>query len=631
MIKHADSVPGDRNLDAEPASPRRIEDYALISSTEGAALVHRSGTIEWLCLPAFDSEAIFAALLGTPEHGAWHLGPRDPQARISRRYRPDTMILETTIETDSGKALVCDFMPIPAEDGTHELIRIVQGIEGRVEMTTQLRLRFNYGAWKPWVERKEGAIHAVAGPDAVRLSSTIDLTNADFSTQGQFTVTEGQTVTATLEYYPSHIAPPIPRDPVALLRHTEAVWQKWARQGTYKGPYADMVGRSLLTLKALTYAPTGGIVAAPTTSLPEKPGGVRNWDYRFCWLRDAVLTIYALTASGYHDEASAWRWWLMRATAGAPEELQIMYGLRGERRLTEITLDHLPGFADSSPVRIGNAAHDQLQLDVYGAVLGAFDAARRGGLADMDMVWPVQRAIAKQLLELWQQPDSGIWEVRGPARHFVYSKVMCWFAFDRMVASAEDFALEGPVEDWRAARDAIHAEICEKGFDPASNSFVQYYGADRVDAALLQLPTLGFLPPDDPRMLGTIARIESELLKDGVVYRYRTDEGDVDGLPGDEGAFLACSFWLCDAYALSGRTQDARALFERLLTYGNDLGLFAEEYDPGAGCMLGNFPQAFSHFALINSAHTLAGLEHGASGELADDDPVKGPPISASS
>ena len=602
-----------------PDKPERpIEDYALLGSTEGAALVHRDGTIEWLCLPRFDSEAIFAALLGNRDHGAWQLCAMDPAARISRRYLPDTMVLETMIETDGGKALVFDFMPPPAVGGTHELVRIVRGVEGRVEIGMEIRLRFNYGAWAPWVERKEGMIVAIAGPDAVRLSSSLDLENAGFSTRARFAITSGQTVATMLEWFPAHQTPPLPRDPYALMRRTASEWTQWAQGCTYDGPYADAVRRSLVTLKALTYRPTGGIVAAPTTSLPEMPGGVRNWDYRFCWLRDAVLTIYALTGSGFHEEASAWRWWLMRATAGAPEDLQIMYGLHGERRLTEVDLDHLPGYANSRPVRIGNAAHGQRQLDVYGAVLGAFDASRRAGLPDMDAVWPLERAIAENLLKLWKEPDSGLWEVRGAPRHFVYSKVMCWLAFDRMVASATDFGLDGPLDVWRRACNEIHADICEKGYDVVSNSFVQYYGADRVDAALLLIPMLGFLPADDPRVRGTIERIERELLKDGVVYRYRTDGADADGLPGNEGAFLACSFWLCDALTLSGRIDEARALFERLLSYGNDLGLFAEEYDPVARRQLGNFPQAFSHFALVNTAHTLAGQGGGVAEHLAD-------------
>jgi GH15 family glucan-1,4-alpha-glucosidase len=605
-------------VSAHQDSPiRRIEDYALIGSTESAALIHCDGTIEWLCLPRFDSEAIFAALLGTREHGAWALGTVDPSARISRRYLPDTMVLETTIETDRGRALVFDFMPTPADGGTHELVRIVRGERGHVDLRTNLKLRFNYGAWTPWVERKEGAIIAIAGPDGVRISSSVDLTNADYATGADFRLSAGQSVTAMLEWFPSHLSPPVPRDPHALMRRTQTEGNRWAERCTYEGPYADVVRRSLLTLKALTYRPTGGIVAAPTTSLPEMPGGVRNWDYRYCWLRDAVWTIYALTASGFYEEAGAWRWWLMRAAAGAPEELQVMYGLHGERRLTETELGHLPGFENSRPVRIGNGAHDQLQLDVYGSVLGAFDAGRRAGLPDMDAVWPLQREIATNLLTLWKQPDSGLWEVRGEPRHFVYSKIMCWLAFDRMVASAQDFKLDGPIEEWRRARDEIHAEVCEKGFDPVSNSFVQSYGADRVDAALLQIPILGFLPADDPRVQGTIARVERELLRDGVVYRYRHDGLKTDGLPGTEGAFLACSFWLCDAYTLSGRLDDARAMFERLLTYGNDLGLFAEEYDPAARRQLGNFPQAFSHFALVNTAHTLFGASGSAAANLA--------------
>lgn len=602
--------------EGQPVRP--IEDYALIGSTESAALVHRDGTVAWLCLPRFDSEAVFASLLGTREHGFWQVCACDTEAKVSRRYLPETMVLETTLETATGKVAILDFMPLPVEGGTHELVRIMRGLEGEVEMATELKLRFGYGATRPWVERKHGAIVAVAGPDGVRISSSIDLENVDFTTEGRFTVKAGEQVSAMLEWFPSHVAPPIPRDPFALLRHTEAGWKAWMESCTYEGQYADAVRRSLLTLKALTYAPTGGIVAAPTTSLPELPGGVRNWDYRYCWLRDAVHTIYALAASGFRQEASAWRWWLMRATAGAPDELQIMYGLQGERRLTETALEHLPGYEGSRPVRIGNAAHEQLQLDVYGAVLGAFDAARRAGLSEMDAVWPLQCAIAENLLGLWKQADASIWEVRGPPRHFVYSKIMCWLAFDRMVASAEDFGLEGPVDRWRAARDEIHAEVCEKGFDAATNSFVQYYGATRVDAALLRIPMLGFLPADDPRVQGTIARIEAELLDDGMVYRYRTDSSEADGLPGHEGAFLACSFWLVDAWSLSGRVEEARALFERLLSYGNDLGLFAEEYDPRTCRQLGNFPQAFSHFALVNSAHTLTRRQGGAVDHLAE-------------
>ena len=601
---------------SEAASIRPIEDYALIGSTHSAALIHRDGTMAWLCLPRFDSDAIFASLLGTDENGQWTLHAADAGAKTSRRYWPDTTILETMIETDTGKVRVLDFMPRPAAGGgTAEVIRIVEGIEGRVALSTEIRLRFNYGLTIPWVQRKEGAVYAVAGPDAVRLSSSIDLSNLDFATGAQFHVEADQRVAFTLEWFPSHVEPPLPRDPYALLRRTATQWSAWIADCTIGGPYEQIARRSLITLKAMTYQPSGGIVAAPTTSLPEMPGGVRNWDYRFCWLRDAVLTIYALGASGFKQEASDWRWWLMRAVAGSVDRLQIMYGLTGEQRLVETELDHLAGYEGSRPVRIGNAAHAQIQLDVYGSVLGAFDGARRGGLPDMDVVWPLECAIAKNLLTAWKEKDSGLWEVRGAPQHFVHSKVMCWFAFDRMVASAEDFGLDGPVDDWRAARDEIHAQVCEQGFDAASNSFVQYYGADRVDAALLRIAQLGFLPADDPRVVGTIARIERELLNDGVVYRYLTGD-DGDGLPGTEGAFLACSFWLCEAYALSGRLDEARDFFEHLIGFGNDLGLFAEEYDPVACRQLGNFPQAFSHFALINAVHTMEGAAGGASDHL---------------
>jgi GH15 family glucan-1,4-alpha-glucosidase len=603
-----------------PPSTRPIEDFALIGSTHSAALIDRDGTMAWLCLPRFDSEAIFASLLGNPEHGGWALYPTQKNAKISRRYVPDTMVLETTIETRTGVAQVLDFMPVPASGDLHEVVRIVKGVKGRVALKTEMRLRFNYGAWRPWITRTDGAIIGVAGPDAVRITSELELENEDFATGATFESQAGQSIAFSLEWFPSHIDPPLPRDPFALLPHTLSYWKKWIARYDGGGPYDDMVKRSLLTLKAMTYAPTGGIVAAPTTSLPEAIGGVRNWDYRFCWLRDAVLTIYALAASGFKEEASNWRWWLMRAVAGAPDELQIMYGLRGERRLTETELDHLPGYQNSRPVRIGNAASEQLQLDVYGAVLAAFDGARRGGIPDMDEVWPLQCAVAKHLLEIWDTPDSGLWEIRGAPRHFVHSKVMCWLAFDRMVRSAEDFDLDGDVEAWREARDTIHAQVCEQGFDAETNSFVQYYGGKSVDAALLQIPMLGFLPADDPRVQGTIARIEKELKPDGVVYRYLTEDGEADGLPGDEGAFLACSFWLVEAYALSGKLDKAKALFEELLGFANDLGLLAEEWDPNAKRQLGNFPQAFSHFALVTAAHTIAGAEGGMAKTLSRDD-----------
>ncbi|MEE8663282.1 MAG: glycoside hydrolase family 15 protein [Acetobacter sp.] len=588
------------------ADRRMIEDYALIGNARSAALIHRKGTIEWLCMPRFDSEALMASLLGSSENGCWKFCASDPAARYSRRYLPDTMVLETTIETDTGCAVILDFMPPPAEGRRlFELVRIIKGIHGYIDLETEMKIRCGYGLYEPWHEQREGAIYAISGHDALRLSCSIDLGKFNGQTSAQFRLSAGQTHHATLEWYPSHTTPELPRDPFALLRHTIATGRKWSERCIYEGRYQEIVRRSLQTLKALTYEPTGGIVAAPTTSLPEMPGGVRNWDYRYCWIRDAAWTIHALSISGFQEEASDWRWWLMRATAGMPDHLSIMYGLHGERRLVEFELDHLTGYENSRPVRIGNGAHDQLQLDVYGSLLGAFDAARRDGLPDMDKVWPLQRAVTNRLLSLWQEPDSGLWEVRGGVRHFTYSKMMCWFAFDRTIASAQDFGLAGEIDAWITARDAIHAEVCEKGYDSASNSFVQYYGADRVDASLLQISLLGFLPASDPRVKGTVARIERDLLINGFVYRYLTDSEEADGLPGGEGAFLACSFWLCDAWIMEGKVNEARALFERLLNCANDLGLLAEEYEPTLKRQLGNFPQAFSHFALINTAHML--------------------------
>ncbi|RYZ12746.1 MAG: glycoside hydrolase family 15 protein [Comamonadaceae bacterium] len=599
------------SAEARPAGVRPIEDYALIGSTHSAALVHRSGEIEWLCLPRFDSGAMFASLLGDRRNGSWALKAIDPAAIVTRRYLPGTVVLETTIETASGRATVTDFMPRPVRDSAHEVIRIVRGVEGEVDLHTELRIRFNHGEWCPWVGRHDGAIFAVAGPDAVRIRTDVPLVNKHFCSHADFKVGAGQALCFCLEWYPSHETPPEPRDPQELLSRSTAEWRSWNDRSTYRGPYRHAVDRSLLTLKALTYAPTGGIVAAPTTSLPEDPGGERNWDYRFCWLRDAALTLYALIASGYVEEASAWRWWLMRAVGGSPDEVQIMYGLHGERTLTEIELDWLPGYENSRPVRVGNGAHDQRQLDVFGAVIGAFYAARKAGLADMDRVWRLECAIARHLAVLWKEPDSSLWEVRGDVRHFVHSKAMCWYAFDRMIASADEFGLHGPVDEWRAIRDEIHAQVCEQGFDAASGSFVQSYGSTEVDAALLMLPLMGFLPIDDPRIRGTIARIERELMQDGLLLRYRAERG-LDGVSGGEGAFLACSFWLSDVYVAMGRRDEARALFERLLGIGNDLGLFAEEYDPIAKRQLGNFPQAFSHVGLINSAHALAAAAGGA-------------------
>jgi GH15 family glucan-1,4-alpha-glucosidase len=595
---------------------RHIEDYALLSSTHGAALVHRNGTIEWLCMPCFDSPAMFASLLGCDEHGGWSLRAADAEARVSRSYIQGTMVLETVWETETGRAEVIDFMPAPAKGGTHELVRIVRGLEGRVAMTTDLRIRFNYGKWCPWVRKSDNGIVAVAGPDAVRFNAGVSLLNENFASCAQFTVSEDQSIAFMLEWYPSHEEPPITRDASALLSSTASLWRRWTAKSTYKGPYREQVERSLLTLKALTFHPTGGIVAAPTTSLPEMPGGERNWDYRYCWLRDAVFTLYALSASGFDEEAEAWRLWLMRAVGGTPDEIQIMYGLHGERRLTETELEWLPGFEESRPVRIGNGAHAQRQLDIYGSVIAAFNASGRAALPDREATWRLERAIASHLERLWREPDAGLWEIRAEPRHFVHSKVMCWLAFDRMIASAVDCGFEGPIEQWRRVRDEIHADVCARGFDASSNSFVQYYGAEGVDAALLLMPLVGFLPVDDPRVAGTIARIERELLRNGLVYRY-LGEQKVDGVPGPEGAFLACSFWLCDVYVAAGRRKEAQALFEGLLALGNDLGLFAEEYDPVAGRQLGNFPQAFSHVGLINTAHALDRAPGGA-WELSD-------------
>ncbi|WP_027133138.1 glycoside hydrolase family 15 protein [Geminicoccus roseus] len=589
-----------------------IEDYALIGSTTGAALVHRDGTIAWLALPRFDSEAMFASLLGDERHGCWKIGAAEEGATMSRCYRPGTFILETTIETGSGRATVIDFIAMPDGENRHRLIRLVRGEKGSLPIRTEIRFRFGYGAYTPWVQHQGDSIFAVAGPDAVRMTSNIPLDNSNFTSSAEFKVEAGEQVAFALEWYPSHHqAPPPVENPDELLAHASEVMRAWAGKSTYQGPYKDVVERSLLTLKALTYSPTGGIVAAPTTSLPEWPGGIRNWDYRFCWIRDAVLTIYALLASGYREEAEDWRRWLMRALAGSPDELQIMYGLHGERRLTEAELSWLPGFEDSRPVRIGNAAYKQRQLDVYGSVIAAFYVARRAGLNETDEVWPLECTIIEKLSGLWKEKDSGLWEMRGEERHFVHSKLMCWLAFHAMVLSVEEFGLEGPVDQWRATRDEIHADICKRGFNERRNSFVQYYGGEGVDAALLLMPLVGFLPIDDPRIVGTIDRIERELLRDGLVLRYLTEEA-IDGLPPQEGAFLACSFWLCDVYAEMGRFDEAHALFDRLLALGNDLALFAEEYDPKAKRQLGNYPQAFSHLALINSAHVLARISGGA-------------------
>ena len=587
--------------------PSRIEAYALIGDCETAALVARDGSIDWLCWPRFDSGACFAALLGGPEHGRWLVAPADTEARVSRRYRDGTMILETDFETDEGAVTVVDFMPL--RGSASDLVRMVVGRRGRVAMRTELVLRFHYGAIVPWVSRlDDGRLRAIAGPDMIVLDTPVRLHGHGLTTVGEFSVSAGETVPFVLTWGPSHLAPPPSVDPGRALGDTERFWRAWSGRCAYAGEWGSAVERSLLTLKALTYRPTGGIVAAPTTSLPEQLGGTRNWDYRYCWLRDATLTLLALMDAGYYEEAGAWRDWLLRAAAGSPAQAQIMYGIQGERHLREWELDWLPGYEGAAPVRVGNAAHAQLQLDVFGEVMDAFHQAREGGLAESRQAWHLQRALLGQLETIWDQPDRGIWEVRGDPQHFTYSKVMAWVAVDRALKSAEQFRLEGPLDRWRALRARIHDEVCRKGWSEARGSFVQAYGSALLDASLLQLPLVGFLPPDDPRVRATVAAIERELMVDGLVLRYDSGATD-DGLPAGEGAFLACTFWLADNYVMQGRRDEARRIFEGLLKLRNDVGLLSEEYDARAGRLVGNFPQAFSHVALIGTALNLSAAE----------------------
>ena len=581
-----------------------IESYGLIGDCETAALVSRSGSIDWLCLPRFDSGACFAALLGGPEHGRWLIEPIDRPSRVSRRYRGDTLILETHMEVAGGAVTLIDFMP--PRERLSNVVRLVRGERGRVRMRTELVLRFDYGRSVPWVTRlPDGGLQAIAGPDLVVLHSTVPVTGRNLTTVAEFEVAAGETAAFELSHGPSHHSPPDAVDPESALRATEQFWTEWSARNCSSGEWSGLVMRSLITLKALTYAPTGGIVAAPTTSLPEWLGGSRNWDYRFCWLRDATFTLLALMNAGYYDEAAAWRDWLLRAAAGAPDQVQIMYGLAGERRLTEFEIPWLPGYEGSRPVRIGNAAHGQLQLDVYGEVLDALHQGRRGGLSPNEADWPFQRALIEHVESIWHKPDAGMWEVRGELKHFTYSKVMTWVALDRGIRAIEGCGLKGPAERWRHVRDTIHAEVCERGFNRHVGSFVQSFGSTEVDASLLLLPVVGFLPASDERIRSTIDTIERTLMIDGFVARYDTTTTD-DGLPPGEGTFLACSFWLADAYAMTGRVEEARALFERLIALANDIGLLAEEYDPKARRLLGNFPQAFSHIALVNTAHNLA-------------------------
>jgi GH15 family glucan-1,4-alpha-glucosidase len=582
--------------------PARIEEYALIGDCETAALVARDGSIDWLCFPRFDSGACFAALLGTPEHGRWLLAPAEPIRTVRRRYRPGTLILETDYETDSGCVTVIDWMPLRTV--APDVMRIVEGKRGQVPMRMELVIRFDYGWIVPWVRHTDRGIRATAGPDTLYCRTDVELRGENLRTVADFTVSAGQRIPFTLTWSPAHRPEPEEREAERSLRETEAWWREWSERCTYQGEWRDAVLRSLITLKALTYTPTGGVVAAVTTSLPEKLGGERNWDYRYCWLRDATFTLYALMTGGYTDEACAWREWLINAVAGNPSEIQIMYGLAGERRLTELELGWLPGYEGARPVRIGNAAYNQHQLDVYGEVSDALYLARRVGLEPSENAWRVQQALLRFLETDWDKPDEGIWEVRGPQRHFTHSKVMAWVAMDRAVKAVERFGLEGPVEQWRRLRKVIHDQVCRAGFDRELNTFVQYYGSKEPDASLLMLPLVGFLPATDPRMRGTVAAIQQRLMRDGFVDRYLAHP-DVDGLPPGEGAFLICTFWLADNLALQGHYAEARTIFERLLALRNDVGLLSEEYDPQTRRLVGNFPQAFSHVGLINTARNL--------------------------
>ena len=586
--------------------PSRIEDYAIIADCRSAALVAKDGSIDWLCLPRFDSEACFAALLGSPDHGRWQIAPAGPVRRVQRRYRERTLILETEYETEEGSVTLVDLMPVSGQ-GT-DVARIVVGNRGRVPMRMELVIRFGYGAIVPWVRAMSGGVEAIGGPDVLRLVTPVATHGEGLTTVATFSVGEGERIPFVLTWSPSHLPDPGHVDAEQALEESQAGWREWSTRCQVSGPYQPIVERSLITLKALTYDPTGGIVAAATTSLPEEIGGVRNWDYRICWLRDATFTLYSLMSAGFHAEARAWRDWLLRTVAGDPSQLQIMYGLGGERRLPELTLDWLPGYEGSRPVRIGNAASRQLQLDVYGEVMDALHLSRRVGLADEQASWALQRNLMEYLETIWNEPDEGIWEVRGRRRDFTHSKVMAWVAMDRAVKAIEQFGTEGPLDRWRAVRDEIHESVCRHGYDAELGSFVQSYGSKEVDASLLHIPLVGFLPPEDPRVRGTIAAIEKRLLRDGFVDRYETRSG-VDGLPPGEGAFLPCSFWLADNYVLQGRREEARALFERLIGLSNDVGLLSEEYDPRTRRLLGNFPQALSHVALVNTALNLSRTE----------------------
>jgi GH15 family glucan-1,4-alpha-glucosidase len=593
----------------------RIEDYAIVGDMQSVALVSADGSVDWLCLPRFDSEACFAALLGTQDHGYWRIAPKDElegsgRSAASRRYDGDTLILQTRWETAGGVAEVTDFMP-PREDGEPPaLIRVVRGVSGTVDMGVRLTLRFGYGSIVPWVTKTEGGIRATAGPDSVWLRTPVNLTGEGMAHTGTFTVAAGEVVPFVLTYVPSHHDEPAHLESSRSLEQTRKFWDEWVSRCTYQGIYRDAVVRSLITLKTLTYQPTGGIVAAATTSLPEDLGGVRNWDYRYCWLRDATITLEALLRTGYLEEAKAWRFWLGRAIAGDPQDIQIMYGVAGERRLAEWEATWLPGYENSAPVRIGNAAAGQLQLDVYGEVIDALQLSCRSGVHDDRHTWSLQRSLLGFLERHWAEPDEGLWEVRGPRRHFVHSKVMAWVAFDRAATYADDAGETQLAAKWRDIRDEINREVCEKGYDAARGAFVQYYGATELDAAVLLIPDVGFLPADDPRVVSTMKVLQRDLVQDGFLRRYEVPPGstsEVDGLAGSEGAFLACSFWLANALELSGRHEEAVELFERLLALRNDVGLLSEEYDPRYGRLVGNMPQAFSHVPLVQTALNLEG------------------------
>jgi GH15 family glucan-1,4-alpha-glucosidase len=580
----------------------KIEDYAVIGDCQTGALIGRNGSVDWLCLPRFDSPACFAAILGTPENGRWLIAPTGEVRASRRRYQENTLVLETEYETEGGVVAVIDCMP-PRTD-LPDFVRVIEGKSGSVEMCMELVIRFDYGSLVPWVTRAEEGVVAIGGPDGLRLTTPVKVVGENFHTVAKFTVKAGEKVPFTLTWFPAHHSAPQAKDPVAEIIDAARWWREWAEHCTYQGEWRDDVVRSLIILKALTHAPTGGIVAAVTTSLPEQIGGVRNWDYRYCWLRDATFTLYALITGGYAEEARAWRAWMLRAAAGKPEQICTVYGVMGERRLPELELPWLPGYEKSRPVRIGNAASDQFQLDVIGEVMDSLHVARRVGLEPDEAGWAFQRTLVNFVGSVWDTPDEGIWEVRGPRRHFVHSKMMAWVALDRAVKAIERFRLGGPLDKWREVRDRIHAEVCQKGFDSDLNSFVQYYGAKHVDASLLLMPLIGFLPATDARVLGTVSAIQRHLVQDGFVARYNTDP-KIDGLPPGEGAFLACSFWLADNLALQNRHDEAREIFQRLLDIRSDVGLLSESYDLSARRLVGNFPQAFSHVGLVNTARNL--------------------------